>query len=455
MVPLEGSYDLTLRNVIATTAWDASTGRASPSEGAHLRIDIRKLPSGLIEALVTPRWGQPVTYSVFVEPAAVVLTGQPELQWPARGATIANLELSDTWSKLRIAFDASTGMLGGSGSPTDLQAFGDESTINTDTSGKIATLTGEGTVGRDATAPEVRSEIRSPLLPMGELLPWEALALRAAEGVGAGPLSTGIHVRPLAQGDAGNASVSFRFMPEDVPTGWGGVVMATGRTRSWEGLPGREMEIAVARTAVVDSAKHEMAADYAAMFRFLDIGPAVASQTFDGPLPGSWGDVTFRTASDADPLCENGGCAVMGPFQRGICRVKRLGIAGHLSTPAGGDKLQLRVRYRVMRMLNWGSPPPFSVDVARPGQEPLSTEVSVLTLKDSGADAGDLRFVTDFLDLRVPLPEATAPADASAGIGFAIYAGTKDAIACNSPHMNYEVKTQVIIDAVTLEVIAP
>ncbi len=74
---------------------------------------------------------------------------------------------------------------------------------------------------------------------------------------------------------------------------------------------------------------------------------------------------------------------------------------------------------------------------------------------DLGTDAGDLRYASAFLDVRIRVPDAAAAGDAPADVGFAIYAGTKGDVACVNPAMNYPVKTQVVIDGVTLEPIVP
>jgi hypothetical protein len=445
---VEGSYDLVFKSVVAMTRPGSPT-TSPPSEGATLRIDLRRA-AGSYEALVTPRWGTPVAYSVMAASSELTLAGSATVTGGNFGA------LTDKWKELRLGIDAATGGLSGT-----VQASGEEMILMGDVI-DTAALTAGGSVKADSTLPDVRSEVRSGILPEGQMLPWEGLAVRAAEGVGAEPFRTGLSVsRTSPDPNAPMPSTEWVPGPTDA-TAWGGAVTAVGHTKSWDELGGIPMTLRVPSTAVVDRATHAMAANYSAGFTFFDIKLAATYPLDAGPtgVPPQWGEVTVHGMSSADPLCEVGVCALLGPFQNGYCSVGRRGLAGRLTAPrppsgAPSNRGIVRVRYRVMtapgtgQTLPTGGPAPFSVDVAVLGAEPSTTEVKMPALRDLGAGAGEFRYASDFLDAVATSPDVGAP---PSEFGFAIYAGTRSTISCGPGGLlPPPVKTQVIIDKITIE----
>jgi hypothetical protein len=71
-------------------------------------------------------------------------------------------------------------------------------------------------------------------------------------------------------------------------------------------------------------------------------------------------------------------------------------------------------------------------------------------MRDLGANAGDLRYASEFVDTAYSVTNAPGPAPE---YGFAIYAGTRSTISCGPGGglLPPPFKVQVIIDAITIE----
>ena len=110
-------------------------------------------------------------------------------------------------------------------------------------------------------------------------------------------------------------------------------------------------------------------------------GP-ISGLTFDSDAVdyAYWGAIVPLGALSGNPACEKGGCALFREFRNGFCTgADRAGLAVRLALPRG----VLNVRYRVLvgeALPSSGqppsyAPPPFQVDVAQPGMEPVTTSV--------------------------------------------------------------------------------
>jgi hypothetical protein len=445
---IEGSYDLTFKGVVATTR-PGSQMTSPPSEGASVRVDLRlSTTAASYDAVVTPRWGTPTAYTVTASDAELKLSGAATIS----GGTFDYR--TDKWTDLRLARDAMGGLSG------SVRGSGEETIIMGDVI-DTAQLTTMGSITRDATPPEIRSEVSSPLLPAGQVLPWDTLRVRAAEGVDASRWAAGLSVA-RANADAGAPMPVTKWVtaPTDA-TSWSGAVTADGKLQTWDDAGGIAMTVGAPGAAVVDRASQSMAKDFSSAFSFLNILLAAPDSYALGmpptPLPAQWGDVAAHGVSGADALCESGVCLLIGPFDNNYCSVGRRGVAGRLAAPrtAGGSmatKVVLRVRYRVLTAgtsVVPNGPAPFSVDVVALGVDPHTTEIAPPTLHDLGAGAGEFHLASDFLDAVAPGPDTAAPE-----YGFAIYAGTRSTINCGPGGgglLPPPVKTEVVIDKITIE----
>jgi hypothetical protein len=441
---VEGSYDLVFKNVVATKR-NPLPMTSPPSEGATVRVDLRAAGAGY-EAVVTPRWGTPTAYTVTASDAELKLSGAATVSGTSNGY------ITDKWSELRLGRDATGGLSG------SVQGSGDETSTMGDVL-DMATLTTMGSVAKDGTLPEVRSEVRSPVLPAGQLLPWDSIDVRAAEGVDAKHLQDGLSVTRANPDPTAPMPVTRWVTGPTDATSWAGAATAAGKIASWDAVGGIGMLVGAAGTAAVDRVGQTMSKNFSSTFTFFDVHLAASDYALGAPptgVPAQWGDVTVHGMTGADAVCESGMCLVLGPFDNNYCGVPRLGVAGRLtapSIPGGGTatKVALRVRYRVLlagpNFIDTMGPRPFSIDVVALGGEPRTTTFELpIALHD--LDAGEFHLVSDFLDA-----VASGPDSAATEYGFAIYAGTRSTISCGPGGglLPPSRKTQIVIDKITIE----
>jgi hypothetical protein len=323
-------------------------------------------------------------------------------------------------------------------------------------------LTTLGGILRDATLPELRSEISSPILPAGQMLAWETLRIRAAEPIAADAFAGGLEVGRAAPDPDPMPTSHWVTEPTDSAS-WAGAVLAAGKVGSWDGINGAAMQVRATGAAVVDRMGHNMAMPFSAPFTFVDLNLATAGFPLEAgptPVPPKWGEVSILGMTGADATCESGACLVFGPFDNGWCSVGRRGVAGRLNAPRLPDgsfstHAKVRVRYRVLTgtALNGGmpgsGPAPFSIDVVSLGTDPRTTEIAPPTLQELGTAVGELRYASDFLDAVAAGPDNASGPE----YGFAIYAGTRGTISCGQGGgpLPPPVKTQIVIDKITIE----
>jgi hypothetical protein len=438
------------KSVVAMRRMGAPT-MAAPSEGASVRVDLRR-SGAKFDAVVTPKWGTPIAYDVTESSTDLKLTGTG-----SDGATVSGNMfgyVTDKWKELRLARDAAGGLSGG------VQGSGEETILTGDVI-DMATLTTGGSIAPDGTLPELRSDVSSPVLPAGQLLPWDTIRVRAVEGIAADKFAAGLSVgRANPDPNAPMPVTTWVTGPTDA-TSWAGAVTAAGKVASWDEINGIAMLVRATGAAVVDRAGHNMANAFSAPFTFIDLNVATTGYPLGAaptPVPAKWGDaVTVHGMAGADPVCESGMCLVVGPFDNNYCGVPRNGVAGRLGAPpttGGAVRVNVRVRYRILTATAPGATPgtgpaPFSIDVTALGIDPKTTEIASPALRDLGAAAGEMRYASDFLDAVAPGPDVPSAAE----FGFAIYAGTRSTISCGPGGglLPPPVKTELVIDKITIE----
>ncbi|MBI4703204.1 MAG: hypothetical protein HY744_18970 [Deltaproteobacteria bacterium] len=206
----------------------------------------------------------------------------------------------------------------------------------------VAHLTWPALLSADQEAPDVRPEWPASGGPAYGVpfLPWELARLAASEPVNQGELLSGIRFVP-----DGAPPVVHRWLD----AGAGGATMGEFFAfESWDAVGGHTLAIQAGPQGLSDGAGN-VATGVLSELSVLGVGEPVAGCDFDGPASiGYWGPVSFAApgSSEAAELCEQGGCAVLGPLELNPCgpmAPKGAGIALRIAT--GGAK-SVRVRYR-------------------------------------------------------------------------------------------------------------
>lgn len=442
---LSGSYDVVFKEVKANLQGPPIPYANPPSEGHAARIDLAKNETGDgYVAVFTSRWGEPAAYTVTVAADAVTLAGQGTVRDHDGG--------TDTWESIVLARGAD-GRLSGT-----MEATGHEDVFQGDV-GWMGDATSGGTVASDTTMPELSSAPTSAHGPTDALLPWDSFDVTIAEGVDEAKLTSSLYVSPaLTGGGNGGAaqSVSWQLSPTAAETSWAGVVRATGRFDGWDGLG--QQALLAAPGGIPDLAGN-VSVSLSATFDLLDVGLPVAAMTMDddsSPLPGAWGAVGFfGQLAGSDPVCETGGCAVIGPFDNGYCTQDHAGLAMRFSMAS--QPHAVNVRFRAFAGPSWSgsdAPPPndasfapFWTEIVQPGGAPVPGDaVTVATWHDLGAQA-ELRWASDWQTAKVPIGSQFDGPE----IGFALYAASQGAMYGCYGAVPPPTKMKVIVESITLE----
>lgn len=392
-------------------------GQGPASIGKQARLDLRATSAGY-DAVLTPEWETPAAMTAQVVAGKLVLTGSAELHVGS---------VSDTWSELDLAVDGDrlTGSFAGTG----------RSITNDGDVVYMKNLSGNGSLGADASTPELRATgIHSG--PQDTLLPWDQLALTARE-----PVDTSAW-RGKTTLQVGSASPSLIFSP-DTTALWSGGTQLLAHLGSWTNVRGD----AVLATAggLEDRAGHA-SVELDTKLGFLDLGDLATRFDFDGQdvaHPGSWG----KTQLVSGGACDVGGCMEIGPTSAASpCAIEHHGIAGRMDATG---KTKLRVHYRVRENSPFNDsmpplgPPAMGVFVTTPGDTTGTTEPSKIdTMTDLGA-AAPFRWQSAWLTVDVSLPANAHE------IGFSVspFAGYGCAGGPAMPPM----ATDVFVDSITLE----
>lgn len=411
---VEGSFDLTFDQASASFQGGGPSlpaGTQPPSLTIAARLDVRKSPAGGYEAVLTPRWGTPSSYSVALADDAMTLTGTGGIG--AASGTIGGV--FDEWSTLTLP--RNDGKLTGEVRGTGKEHVGEGDEI------WEGDLTGKGKIVADRTSPELRSNIKSRSGPDGTLLPWDPIVVEAAEPVTA----SGIEEQTSIAGDHGD-SLTLRWEPRKDASDWPGITSSTGHVDDWtRAMSGEPWALsnagALARDLVGLSAS-----SVRAPLKFLRLGSPTKEIGFDDDVleAASWGAYAVYgggLAGTNDPRCESGGCMRIGPFDSDACGVARAGFAGQLQRlPLG----HVELRYRVLAKPKYdgeGAQPTIYGDVVT-----LELASPKATTEDTGvrAEAGTLSKLAapiDGLTYASAWTTLDVPAPGSDTIGVAVIAG--------------------------------
>ncbi|MEO7110705.1 MAG: hypothetical protein ABI183_09725, partial [Polyangiaceae bacterium] len=222
---IEGSFDLSFGSVTAVSSFagQSSPGTTTPpSNDGNARVDVKKNSDGSYAVLVTPRWGQTQKFAADVSAAAVTLTGAPAtFQALSSGGGI-----DDEWTTLSFPRASSGGFVG------TFSASGNENIYDGD-EGFTYVLSTNGSISKDATAPEARAIIVSQSGPITALLPWDPITIQMAE--------------PIDVSQLGNAFASDSFPADNGPHLEAGSADAFGRTTTTSGVTSNWSGLATAK----------------------------------------------------------------------------------------------------------------------------------------------------------------------------------------------------------------
>jgi hypothetical protein len=299
-------------------------------------------------------------------------------------------------------------------------------------------LSGVGEFSPDATNPESKPLVEGSLGSAAGLLPWEPLQVRFSE-----PLRPSEALGRLSLRSGGSSvAVAWGAMKE---AGDGSVSGLVGYRQGWDVEDG-------ATALVLKDGFRDPAMNAGVGFEknFLSVLVPAPKEGF------AWGDgqqVLWGSAEAASGAeCEGKACLVVGPFEVAPCGVPASGAALRLPALPAGAKVKLR--YRVFQSQPGGGlmegasgPALLTVEVARPGKQVSSSELST-PLVDKASTDSLLPYVSSWSTALVPVPEG------SGEVGLALRAGglggTK---ACSGSAVNKNVPAvaRVLVGAVSSE----
>lgn len=432
---VEGTFDLSFTDVTPTFEGGGPVvpPSTSPSLAKKARLDVRANPAGGYDAVFTSRWGTSSSLAVAVSATAVTLTGTATVRGDGGGSGM----VTDTWRSLTLGRDASgklTGAISGIG----------EETINQGDVVWSGKLTGKGSIAVDATRPELRARATSAIGPADAILPWDAIAVEAAEPVAGAGLRDATQVK----GPSGTA-IPLGWVAQNASP-WAGETAATARMSDWAAASSaKELSIVNDGAKAVDL----VALTSPALASKVKIHPVAFVNTsvidFQGDvlLANPWGDVVFYgggLTGTPDPRCEAGGCARLGPVSLNGCTSQRVGLAGQL---AAGPNGHVELRYRVLALPDGGGSPNVFGDVvtmelARPGGsvERSSVLPSQIKLDRLPAAVDGMTHGTPWSTLDVLAPSG------SGAIGVAVAPGGRDGM-CGGP-LPPAVKVEILVQKI-------
>jgi len=413
---IEGSYDLVFTKVDLE---HPTPGGRPPSLDHAYRVDIRRV-AGNLQAVVTPRWGEPAAYAVDAQPSAIRLTGKGSLS-------------GDAWETISLPRE-------GEGSFT---ATGTETQSNGDVV-YSSKMTGSGSAALDVTSPELLVMTGPPVVdPAAVHLPWDPIVVRAAE-----PITVQDAAAIKVSGTSGPLAVAWDPVAPDATIDWAGRIQLVARRTSFE------PNGALARIAAPPNVGRDLVGlGNAAMdqpMSFLDLAVSAKSHTFDGDVVtvGTWGGAKLLGGKTPAPACETGGCVEL-EFKAGYCNVPYLGFAARLDA-AGASTAKLRYRVLVNAPPGQGGPPQyvppaFTFDVAPPGGtvQHNAHNVAPAELKALATPVLGYAYATDWATLAAPIAK---PGEN----GVAVYAGTGP-LGPSCGFVPGPVPIAVLLDAVTAE----
>ena len=407
---LTGSFDLKLPSVKQSKM---PLGAKSPTPTTNLRLDLRASGPGF-EAMITPSFGEQAPMTVALSPTSVTLTGMVKVA----GNDPSSGNVTDTWTSF-VFQRAADGSLADA-----VHAVGDEEAFGGDVVDS-ATLTGDGAIALDTTKPLVKLATVGTGGPKGFLLPWDDFAVRVSEGVVPEAL-----VKALSVSLAGN---KLAIAKTAAPTTWPGAIHAKVLLVGWD-VDNGMLDVATEGSIVTDPSNNA-AAPFVGTVSVKAVASAQPSHSFDGDVVfvTPWGLTTFLgSKAGADPNCEMGGCAQLGPLDVGYCAKDEAGLAGRITIDG---KTALAVRYRVFSSAQGTTLAPLAITVT--SHDGLTTTAAAVP--KLAPSMGDLAYASDWMTEVVPLP-----AGATGEVGFVLRAGTNEACGFVPP----PAKARIVIDRV-------
>ncbi|HQP35056.1 MAG TPA: hypothetical protein PLI95_07755 [Polyangiaceae bacterium] len=401
---ISGSWNVKFDNATVTSEQPfGDPGSPPASIGQTVRLDLRKANIGY-EAVFTTSSGEQTHYVGDALPDRVALSGSGVL---AGGVSCSSR--SETWKTIYLG-------LGANGVPDGTMTAQGESTIIQGDIAYSGTATGTGSASHDNVAPSATISTSS-ITGLGDsVFPWEPITVELSEGVDAAAL-------PAALSTTGAVKVNWTVAPGDPQTSWAGVTRVSGRLDSFlESNASLQLNIA----AGLEDLAHNKSLPTGSEVTVLGLGAVATGFDLDSdtaPLPVTWGQMKVAFAGQlvgSDPLCESGGCVLIGPSE--AAHGPAAGIAGRLNAK---NAKQLAIRYRLMAADSpYGTPgtPPlyygyaFTATVATPDAEPEQSWVHApQEFHALGGSTGEMHWATVWATHVVPVPPGN-----TSEVGFTI-----------------------------------
>lgn len=392
-------------------------GRPPLSTGLGARLDIER-DGGAYAAALGAEWAVPVPMEIEVRSDRVELKGLAPI------GPIPCSEYTESWQRISIPrkADGSLGATFAAEGIGPLVETGSMSALH----GYERPMRGTGVVTVDDRAASMRGAFR-PLTASGQAFPWSVMRLAFDEGVDEASFDVRAVLRRLTPG--GEVEVPAIWSEKERGEGsWLSAVV--GSVGSWNDVSEGELEARVS-AGVLDPSGNA-ASEFSQAAALLAVGAPREELDFgDGTVPlGLWGETKLLTGSK---LCESSSCLQLGPLPSDHAPMAA-GVAGRI-VGAGGHRLWLRYRVLLDNCTSFTTTTDaVRVVVAAPGGAVFGGGKGyVKTCTDLGADAGALRYASDWWDLEVEVP----PSAALPEVGFSIsphagdYELAHEAMACD------------------------
>jgi hypothetical protein len=290
--PMVGSMNLRFTKVSLDEADSGAAPGIPVSDGLEARLDLSEYSNGWA-ALITPRWGPPISAPMTVETDQVILGP----------ITIAPIECSgydEVWNELAIP-RGGNGLLAGSFTAQG-KGPGQRHTAYGSEQGVQLAMTGEGVIEADQRPPEVK------LVSLPRMYPWSQIRAEFDEPV----LSSlpGYAVEAHEQGST--QPVLIPWSP-DQDQGPNIGFMTLLSYQGWDSVVGKVFALNTA-TGIHDPSHNEVAKTSATV-EFVSVGPPVAVHDFasDQSTGAVWGTTSVLSGADGS-ACESGSCLMIGPL---------------------------------------------------------------------------------------------------------------------------------------------
>lgn len=405
---IEGSFDVTFTSANADWGGSAPPGTTSPSLKTGARLDLRKNASGGYDAVLTPRWQAPAAFRVQVTAESLVLTGEGSIsmsQGPIAGA-------SDRWKMLTLGRNADGTLDGRFTGIGDAQAGAGDVLWS-------GTLSGDGKFAPDATAPELRTALKTFSGREDARLPWDPIIVEAAEPVGSVE-------NPAAAPHVTSGGESLPVSWTGTTTTWAGTTRFVGYVDDWDRATANAWQL-TGDSVLVDGASHGIV-PFNTNLKFYNAGSPATEIAFSDDVINmrSFGTTAIYGGGEAgtsDPRCEVGGCFRIGPIDVNSCETQRSGFGAMLTRQTEG---RMELRYRLLaRTTSIGGPQkpfipntPVTIQVATPHVAPVEAPVPHVDLAELATPVDGMTWGSEWSTASANLPVGNGP------VGVAVAATT-------------------------------